>query len=94
MQIMPNRTVLEGRVRSIVPAPNGWGADLEFAVDRTAHAEGYPDFLRTHPGQVLTLFAAEPEGFRTGERYRVTASVRGDARGERVVVEAAQAALD
>ena len=91
MQIKPNRTLLEGFVRHVRPALDGWGADVEFAVDQAGTAEGYPDFLQARPGQVVTMLAAEPEGLRAGARYAVTASVRGGPRGERVIVEAAEA---
>ncbi len=91
MQIRPNRTLLEGQVRRIRPAPDGWGADIEFAVDRSSLAEGFPDFLHASPGQVVTIFAAEPDQLRPGARYAVTACVRGGPSGERIVLEAAEA---
>jgi len=91
MQIMPNKSILEGVAKRLVPAPDGHGADLDFFVDRGEAAEGHTDFIQAIPGTTLTLFAAEPAVFEVGKRYRVTASVLGGPTGEQTVVEAADA---
>lgn len=90
MRIKPNRSVIEGRVESISPAPDGYGANVAIVVEKAEPAKGYEDFLKAAPGSVVTVFAAEPEAVEEGKTYRLTTSVLGGPRGERVVLEKAQ----
>lgn len=91
MRIKPNKSVLEGTVRRIERAPDGFGAQVEFKVAKSAPAEGYEDFLGAKPGSTLTIFAAVPEDVVEGEDYQLTTSVLAGPRGQRVVLEAARA---
>lgn len=91
MQLAPNKSRLKGRIRKIIPAADGWGADVEFEVDSCVPADGQPDFVRAEPGAVITLFAAEPELLEPGKDFTVTASALGGPDGERVVIGDAQA---
>jgi hypothetical protein len=90
MLVKPNKSILKGRVRRVERAPDGWGANVEFAVDECAPAQGYADFVQAKPGSTLTVFAAEPETIRPGKAYTLVAAVLGGPRGERVVVEDAR----
>jgi len=90
MRIKPNRSIIEGRVESIVPTADGFGANVEFAVEKTQSAKGFEDFLQAVPGSVITVFAAEPGTVEEGRSYKLTTSVLGGPRGERVVLEKAQ----
>lgn len=92
MRIKPNKVVLEGRVERIVPAADGFGAEIELRVKATRPASGFEDFLGAAPGETVTLFAAEPEKLAEGKSYRIAASVHGGPDGERAVIETAQAA--
>jgi hypothetical protein len=87
MRIHPNKTILEGVVKGVVPAADGWGAHVQFSVDRSSPAEGFDDFLRAQPGTVVEVFAAEPEGLSTGKSYVLVASVLGGPGGQRIVLE-------
>lgn len=87
---MPNKSIVEGVVKGLIPAADGHGADLELLVERSEAAEGYADFIRTTPGATLRLFAAEPDVLCIGGHYRLTASVLGGPTGERSIVETAQ----
>ncbi len=89
MQIKPNRTILEGQIRGMKPAVDGWGADVEFSVARTAASAGFQDFVGAQPGDLLTMFAAQPAALTAGGNYRIVASVRGGPLGERVILEQA-----
>ena len=91
MRTMPNKTILEGQVTRVDRAPDGWGADVEFTVERSQPAKGFPDFLQVEPGASLTIFAAEPDAVQPGRSYTLTTSVVGGPHGERVVVESARA---
>ncbi|SFU93723.1 hypothetical protein SAMN02799631_03270 [Methylobacterium sp. 174MFSha1.1] len=91
MQLRPNKTVIEGQATSVDPAPDGWGANVEFAVERSRPADGFTDFLGAAPGSTVKMFTAEPEAVQPGRSYTVTASVLGGPRGERVVIQDAQA---
>ena len=92
MRIKPNKSIVEGRVKSIAPAADGIGAEVEIEVERAGSAEGHDDFIGARPGTKLKLFAAVPEELEAGRRYKVTASVLGGPGGERVVVESAKRA--
>jgi len=85
--LRPNKTFLQGQVRRVHHAPDGWGADVEFEVEKSAPAEGYEDFLHATPGSVLTIFTAEPNTIETGKSYTLTTSVLGGPQGERVVIQ-------
>jgi hypothetical protein len=87
MQIKPNRTILQGKVRRIERATDGWGANIQFAVEASKAAEGFPDFLQAQPGSLVTVFAADPDAIEAGKSYTLTVSVLGGPRGERVVIE-------
>jgi hypothetical protein len=87
MQIKPNKTILEGKVSRVDRAADGWGANVEFAVDKSTPAEGFSDFVQAEPGSVVTVFAAEPHAIEAGKTYTLTASVLGGPEGERVVIE-------
>lgn len=90
MQMRPNKTVIEGQATSVAPAPDGWGANVEFAVARSAPAEGFSDFLGATLGTTVRLFTAEPSAVQPGLSYTVTASVLGGPRGERAVIQDAK----
>ena len=90
MRIKPNRSVIEGRVEAISPAPDGYGANVIFAVEKTEPAKGFEDFLKAAPGNIITVFAAEPEAVEEGKSYTFTTTVLGGPRGERIVLERAQ----
>jgi hypothetical protein len=92
MQIKPNRTILQGDVRHIERAADGWGANVEFAVKESKPADGFPDFLQAQPGSLVTAFAADPDAIEAGKSYTITASVLGGPQGERVIIEKVDAA--
>jgi len=91
MQIKPNKTILQGTVSRVERAADGWGANVEFSVDKSAAAEGFSDFLQAQPGSVVTIFAAEPDAIEVGKDYTLTTSVLGGPKGERVVIESVDA---
>src|SRR4029079_7219244 len=90
MRIAPNKSIIEGTVRRIVPAADGWGADVELVVDDCKPAPGATDFIRAKAGTGLTLFAAEPDAFAAGHAFAITATVLGGPGGERLVVQEAR----
>ena len=92
MRIKPNRTIVEGRVRSIERAADGIGAAVEIEVERSKSAVGHEDFIGAKAGTKLKMFAAIPEELETGRRYKLTASLLGGPGGERVIVESAKRA--
>ena len=90
MQLKPNKTILEGSVTRVVPAGDGWGANIEFTVAQSRAAKGFQDFLGAEPGATLTIFAAEPQIVEAGKKYVLTTSCRGGPGGERVILENAR----
>lgn len=94
MRIKPNKSLLKGKVRRVERAADGWGANVEIAVEASATAEGYADFLQAAPGSVVTAFATEPEAIEVGKSYTFTTSVSGGPQGERVIVQNAKPEKD
>jgi hypothetical protein len=92
MRIKPNRTIVEGRIRSIERAADGVGAEVEIEVEHSRAGEGHEDFIGAKAGTKLKMFAAIPEQLETGRRYKLTASLLGGPGGERVIVESARRA--
>ncbi|MCF4123895.1 hypothetical protein [Methylobacterium sp. SyP6R] len=94
MQVMPNKTVIEGRAQRVDPAPDGWGGTVEFAVETSKPADGYSDFVRAAAGSTVTMFTADLGAVKPGQSYTVTASVLGGPGGERVVLQDAKVLQD
>ncbi|WP_143062739.1 hypothetical protein [Bradyrhizobium sp. OK095] len=87
MQIKPNKTILQGKVSRVERSADGWGADVDIAVENSTAAEGYLDFVQAKPGSTVTVFAAEPGAVEVGKDYTLTTKVLGGPKGERVVIE-------
>jgi len=87
MLAKPNRTVIEGTVRAIVPATNGQGHEIEIEVRRNLSRGRSDDFIQPTEGQLLTLFAAQTPDVTIGECVRVQARLLAGPFGERRVLE-------
>lgn len=91
MQIMPNRTVLKGRVQAIRPAADGWGAEIELFVEQNESPSEEEDFLRPASGSVLNVFFAEPENLKVGDHIRAQACLLAGPFGGRPVLQSVTA---
>lgn len=87
MQVKPNHTIMQGRVRAIRPEADGWGAHVDLLVMRNESPSQDEDFLRPAPGSVLTAFSAEPKNLKEGDLVRVRASLLAGPFGSRAVLE-------
>ncbi len=87
MQIKPNQTILEGKVTSIRPHHEGWGADVDLEVLRNVSPSAEEDFLNPRPGQTITTFTAEPGKLVVGNLVRAQATLLGGPHGERAVLQ-------
>jgi hypothetical protein len=87
MQVMPNQTVLQGRVRAIRPEADGWGANIELLVVQNESPSEQNDFLRPTSGTVLNVFTAEPEQLQVGNLIRAQVTLLAGPFNERVVLE-------
>jgi hypothetical protein len=87
MQIMPNETVLQGRVRAIRPEADGWGANIELLIVQNESPSEERDFLRPTPGSVINAFAAEPYNLHVGDLVRAHATLLAGPFGGRTVLE-------
>lgn len=92
MHVKPNKTVVRGRVKKIVPEPDGWGATVELEVLRNESPSQAEDFLRPKPGTVLSAFFAEPDKLHAGDLVLVQASLAAGPFGGRAVVESVEPA--
>ena len=87
MQVRPNQTVLQVRVRAIRPEADGWGATIELLVAHNESPSEQDDFLRPAPGTVLNVFTAEPEQLQVGKLIRAYVTLLAGPFGERTVLE-------
>jgi hypothetical protein len=87
MLAKPNKTVIEGTVRAIVPASEGQGHQIEIEVHRNLSRGRSDDFIQPAEGQSLIVFAAQTPGVTIGDRVRVQARLLAGPFGERTVVE-------
>ncbi len=85
MLAKPNKTVVEGTVRAIVPASEGH--EIEIEVDRNLSRGRSDDFIQPAEGQSLILFAAQTPNVTIGDRVRVQARLLAGPFGERTVLE-------
>ena len=94
MILHPNKSLIDGKVKSVKRATDGVGADVVVEVQRCTSADDLDDFIGAKPGAELTLFTAEPDAIEAGKSYRLTTRVLGGPNGERMVVEAAEPKRD
>ena len=87
MLAKPNKTVIEGTIRAIVPASEGQGHEIEIEVDRNLSRGRSDDFTKPSEGQSLHLFAAQTPDVTIGDRVRVQARLLAGPFGERTVLE-------
>ena len=85
MLAKPNKTVIEGTVRAIVPASEG--REIEIEVCRNLSRGRSDDFIQPTEGQSLILFAAQTPDVAIGDRVRVQARLLAGPSGERTVLE-------
>jgi DNA relaxase NicK len=90
MLIKPNETTFKGRVTRVDMAADGFGGEVTIQVTDVSEGDASQDFVGASPGATLRLFAAEPRAVKQGELYSVTASMMGDARGQRMVMRSAR----
>ena len=87
MLAKPNKTVIEGTIRAIVPATEGQGHEIEIEVSRNLSRGRSDDFIQPAEGQSLILFAAQTPDVTIGDRVRVQARLLAGPFGERTVLE-------
>ena len=89
MMAQPNETVLEGTVEAVRPQADGWGAEVDFKVNRNVSQGDAKDFLQPRPGRVMTLFATA-SNIAVGQSLRVQTRLLAGPFGERAVIERAE----
>jgi hypothetical protein len=87
MLAKPNKTVIEGTIRAIVPAKEGQGHEIEIEVHRNLSRGRSDDFIQPVEGQSLVLFAAQTPDVAIGDRVRVQARLLAGPFGDRRVLE-------
>src|SRR5256885_14771103 len=83
MLVKPNKTVLEGTVRAIVPASDGQGHEIDIKVYRNLSRGRSDHFIHPAEGQSLILFAAQAPDVTIGDRLRVQPGLLAGPFGQR-----------
>src|SRR5881398_2373321 len=90
MMLKPNSTWVEGTVRKLTQAADGWGADVEFEVARNLTESPADDCVQAKAGQVLKVFAARPDDLKEGSVFKLKTTRLGGPQGTpggRIVVQ-------
>ncbi len=87
MLVRPNKTILVGKVKSVRPELDGYGAGVELKVSGNVTELPEDDFLGTKPGEVVELYFTEPDKLRVGDIVRAQVSLSAGPFGERAVIE-------
>ena len=87
MLAKPNKTLIEGTVRAIMPATDGQGHEIEIEVCHNLSHGRSDDFIQPAEGQSLILFAAQTPDVTIGDRVRVKARLLAGPFGDRAVLE-------
>lgn len=88
MKSAPNLTVVRGRLLAYVPAPDGFGGEIEIEVSRNETADPAGDFIRPAVGSRVRAFYARDasELPPIGASVRAELTFSGGPSGSRVVV--------
>ncbi len=90
MNLAPNRTRMDVEITKISKAKDGWGSVVGARVVKKPRSTK-ADFIKPAVDQTLELFAADDSKLEVGKRFSLTASVIGGPRGERMVIQKAEA---
>ena len=97
MIVHPNQSQFVGRIQSIVPCQDGWGADLQVEILKNESYDSRSDFISAETGQLLALFVPprpKNPNFKAGQTMRLKAKLLAGPLGERVVLESAEPYAD
>ena len=90
MQIKPNRTILTGKVVSVEPERDGHGVNISLEVEENKTPQPEEDFVRSKPGENVSLYFSEVDALKVGDSVEVRASLSGGPFGQRIVIEDAK----
>ena len=90
MKAHPNQTTVRAEVKQIKPAADGHGHDVELEILGNDSPDPNADYLKPKAGDRVTVFAADPDGLKTGERIRATLALSGGPFNQRTVLREAK----
>ncbi len=86
--VVPNASLVRGRVERIAPEPGGRGSVWDIAVEKSDDVDGMPNFTRAHVGQTIQVYVHPQLSHTVAQEDSIAARVayRGDERGGRFVL--------
>lgn len=87
MLVKPNTTTVQGKVRNVNPAKDGWGTEIEIEVLENESPSMEKDFLRPSPGSIIKVFYSEKVNLHEGDIVKAKASLNAGPFGSRTVAE-------
>ncbi len=86
--VVPNASLVRGRLERIEPEPGGSGSVWEIGVDGSDDVEGMPNFTRTRVGQKIQVYVHPqfPRTLKAKDTVEARVAYRGDERGGRFVL--------
>lgn len=90
MQIQPNVTHLNVEIQQVKKQSSGWGSDVHARVLSVPARKRGKDFIGVKEGDALEFFAADDRQLVAGGKFAISASLQGDARGQKVVLQTAK----
>lgn len=89
MNTHPNQTTVRAEVKQIKPCADGHGHDLDLEILGNDSPDPNADYLKPKAGDRVTVFAADLDGLKAGERVRATLALSGGPFSQRTVLRGA-----
>lgn len=88
VRVVPNASVVRGKLLRIRPEASGRGSVWEIIVDEAQSVEGLPNFVQSHIAQTIEVYVHPELRHDLAEMDAIEARVayRGDERGGRFVL--------
>jgi hypothetical protein len=87
--VVPNASVVEGKLLKIIPEPDGNGEVWDVAVERAAAAPPLPNFAQPYEGKTVQVYV-HPDfkhSLQANDPVEARVAYRGDERGGRFVLQ-------
>ena len=88
MLVKPNKTVVQGLIKSVQAQPNGLGREIELEISENLSPKKDEDFLRPVAGTTLKVFCADPEQkLEVGDSVEAQAYLQAGPFGEKTILQ-------
>jgi hypothetical protein len=90
MIVHGNETIVQAKVKQIVPCADGYGHELDLEILGNESPDPNSDYLKPKAGDQMKVFAADLGDVRAGAHVRATLGLSGGPFGQRTVLRTAR----